>query len=44
MIHQLLVCADVNLLGGNIKRISKYTEAVLDVSKKVKGKVVPVLN
>jgi hypothetical protein len=27
-------------LGENIKRINKNTEAVLDVSKKVKGKVV----
>jgi hypothetical protein len=34
----------LKLLGENIERKSKHTEAVLDVSKKVKGKIVPVLN
>jgi hypothetical protein len=33
--HQLLVCADVNLLGGNMNIINKKTEVLLDASKEV---------
>jgi hypothetical protein len=33
--HQLLVCADINLLEDNIGTINKITETLFDTSKEV---------
>jgi hypothetical protein len=33
--HQLLVCADVNILGGSVHAIKKNTEALVVASKDI---------
>jgi hypothetical protein len=33
--HQLLVCADVNILGGNVHNIQKNAEALVVANKEI---------